>query len=86
LVRVLETWQYYLCPKESVIHSDHESLKHIRSQAKLNKHHAKWIEFIEIFRTSLSIRKEKTMTLAMYYQDVILCSLNLIIIFFDWSQ
>jgi hypothetical protein len=30
LVRVLETWQHYLCPKEFVIHSDHESLKHIR--------------------------------------------------------
>ncbi|WVZ89587.1 hypothetical protein U9M48_035968 [Paspalum notatum var. saurae] len=36
LVRSLETWQYYLWPKEFVIHSDHESLKHIRSQVKLN--------------------------------------------------
>ena len=34
LVRVLQTWQHYLWPKEFVIHSDHESLKHIRSQAK----------------------------------------------------
>ena len=31
LVRTLETWQHYLWPKEFVIHSDHESLKHIRS-------------------------------------------------------
>jgi hypothetical protein len=30
LVRVLETSQHYLWPKEFVIHSDHESLKHIR--------------------------------------------------------
>jgi hypothetical protein len=30
LVRVLETWQHYLWLKEFVIHSDHESLKHIR--------------------------------------------------------
>jgi hypothetical protein len=49
LVRVLETWQHYLWPKEFVIHSDHESLKHIRGQAKLNKRHAKWVEFIETF-------------------------------------
>jgi hypothetical protein len=49
LVRVLETWQYYLWPKEFVIHSDHESLKHIRGQAELNKRHAKWVEFIETF-------------------------------------
>jgi hypothetical protein len=41
LVRVLETWQHYLWPKEFVIHSDRESLKHIRGQAKLNKCHAK---------------------------------------------
>jgi hypothetical protein len=49
LIRVLETWQHYLWPKEFVIHSDHESLKHIRSQAKLTKRHAKWVEFIETF-------------------------------------
>ena len=27
LVRALEAWQYYLWPKEFVIHTDHESLK-----------------------------------------------------------
>jgi hypothetical protein len=32
LVRILETWQHYLRPKEFVIHSDHESFKHIRGQ------------------------------------------------------
>jgi hypothetical protein len=47
LVQTLETWQHYLWPKELVIHFDHESLKHIRSQAKLNRHHPKWVEFIE---------------------------------------
>ena len=34
LARTLETWQHYLWPKEFVIHSDHESLKHIK--VKLN--------------------------------------------------
>ena len=46
LIRTLETWQHYLWPKEFVINSDHESLKHIRSQGKLNRRHAKWVEFI----------------------------------------
>ena len=41
LVRSLETWQHYLWPKEFVIHSDHESLKHFRGQLKLNCRHAK---------------------------------------------
>ena len=30
LVRALQTWQHYLLPKEFVIHSDHESLKHLK--------------------------------------------------------
>jgi hypothetical protein len=49
LVRVLETWQHYLFPKEFVIHSDHEALKYLKSQGKLNRQHAKWVEFIETF-------------------------------------
>jgi hypothetical protein len=49
LVRCLETWQHYLWPKEFLIQSDHESLKHIRSEGKLNCRHAKWVEFIESF-------------------------------------
>jgi hypothetical protein len=45
LVHVLETWQHDIWPKEFVIHSDRESLKHIRGQEKLNKLHAKWVKF-----------------------------------------
>ncbi|CAL1406023.1 unnamed protein product [Linum trigynum] len=39
-VRALETWQHYLWPKEFVIHIDHESLKYLKAQHKLNKRHA----------------------------------------------
>jgi hypothetical protein len=46
IVRSLETWQHYLLPKEFVIHLDHESLKHLKGQLKLNRRHAKWSEFI----------------------------------------
>jgi len=49
LLRTLETWQHYLWPKEFVIHSDHESLKHLKGQGKLNRRQAKWVEFIETF-------------------------------------
>jgi hypothetical protein len=59
LMRTLETWQHYLWPKEFVIHSDHESLKHIRSQGKLNRRHAKWVEFIEPFPYVIKHKKGK---------------------------
>ena len=49
LVRNLQTWQHYLLSKEFVIHSDHESLKFLKSQGKLNKRHARWVEFLEKF-------------------------------------
>jgi hypothetical protein len=41
LVRALETWQHYLWPREFVIHTDHESLKHLKGQGKLNQRHAR---------------------------------------------
>jgi hypothetical protein len=64
LFTVLETWQHYLWPKEFVIHSDHESLKHIRGQAKLNKCHAKWVEFIETFPYIIKYKKGKENVIA----------------------
>ncbi|KAL2223912.1 UNVERIFIED_CONTAM: Transposon Ty3-I Gag-Pol polyprotein [Sesamum indicum] len=59
LVRVLETWQHYLWPKEFVIHSDHEALKYIKSQSKLSRRHAKWVEFIESFPYVIKHKKGK---------------------------
>jgi hypothetical protein len=59
LVRCLETWQHYLWSKEFVIYSDHESMKHIRSQGKLNRRHAKWVEFIESFPYVIKHEKGK---------------------------
>jgi hypothetical protein len=59
LVCTLETWQHYLWPKEFVIHSDHESLKHIRSQNKLNRRHAKWVEFVVSFPYIIKHKKGK---------------------------
>ena len=32
-----------------MIHTDQESLKHLKGQHKLNKRHAQWMEFVETF-------------------------------------
>jgi hypothetical protein len=50
VVRALKTWQHYLWPREFVIYTDHQSLKHLKGQGKLSRRHAKWVEFIETFR------------------------------------
>jgi hypothetical protein len=64
LVRSLQTWRHYLWPKEFVIHSDHESLKYIRSQNNLNRRHAKWVEFIESFPYIIKHKKGKDNVIA----------------------
>jgi hypothetical protein len=42
-----------------VIHSDHESLKHLKGQLKLNRRHEKWCEFIESFPYIVKYKKGK---------------------------
>ena len=60
LVRAMETWRHYLLPKEFVIHTDHESLKHLKGQSKLNRRHAKWMEFLEEFPYVIKYKKGNT--------------------------
>jgi hypothetical protein len=64
VIRCLETWQHYLWPKEFVIHFDHESLKHIHSQGKLNRRQTKWVEFIESFPYVIKHNKGKENVIA----------------------
>ena len=61
LVKALETWQHYLWPKEFVIHTDHESLKRLKGR-KLNRRHAKCVEFIETFPYVIKYKQVNKMT------------------------
>jgi len=60
LVRALKTWGHYLVSKEFSIHSDHESLKYLKGQHKLNKRHAKWMEFLEQISYVIKYKKGST--------------------------
>ena len=42
-----------------MIHTDHESLKHLKGQDKLNKRHARWVEFIESFPYVIQYKQGK---------------------------
>jgi hypothetical protein len=57
LIRALQVWQHYLWPKEFVIHTDHESLKYLKGQSKLNHRHAKLVEFMESFPYVIKYKK-----------------------------
>ena len=78
LVRALQTWQHYLWPKEFVIHTDHESLKHLKGQGKLNKRHAKWLEFIETFPYVIKYKqgKENVVADALSRRYALISTLN----------
>lgn len=58
-MRFLETWKHYLLSKEFVIHTDHETLKHLRGQTTLKKRHARWLEFVETFPYVIKYKKGK---------------------------
>ncbi|WVZ93960.1 hypothetical protein U9M48_039909 [Paspalum notatum var. saurae] len=64
LVRTLQTWQHYLWHREFIIHSDHEALKHIRTQTNLNRRHANWVEFIESFPYIIKHKNRKENVIA----------------------
>ena len=57
IVRALQVWQHYLMPKAFVMHSDHESLKYLNGQNKLNKRHAKWSALMESFPYVIKYKK-----------------------------
>nr|GEW88765.1 hypothetical protein [Tanacetum cinerariifolium] len=49
IVRNLKYWRHYLLPAEFILYSEHQALKFIQGQAKLNPRHAKWVETLQDF-------------------------------------
>jgi len=88
LVRALENWQHYVWPKQFVIHTNHQSLKHIKGQSKLNKRHAKWMEFIEPFPYVIKYKKgkENIVTDALSRRYALLYSLDAKLIGFEYVK
>ncbi|KAH9697902.1 Endonuclease [Citrus sinensis] len=64
--------------KEFVIHTDHESLKHLKGQYKLNKRHARWVEFIQTFPYVIRYKqgKENIVADALSRRYVLISTLN----------
>lgn len=60
LVRALNHRSHYLRPSHFILHSNHEALKHIHGQQKLNPRHAKWVEFLQSFNFSSEYKEGKS--------------------------
>jgi hypothetical protein len=60
-VQSLVTWQHYLFPKEFMLHSDHESLKHIKGQLKLNRGMQNGVNLLNHFIMLSDTRNKKIM-------------------------
>ena len=59
MVCALNHWSHYLRPQPFILHSDHESLRYINGQHKLNARHAKWVEFLQSFNFSSKYKAGK---------------------------
>jgi hypothetical protein len=88
VVRALETWQHYLWPREFVIHTDHQSLKHLKGQGKLSRRHAKWVEFIETFSYVIKYKQgqENVVANALSRMYVLLNTLNTKLLGFEYIK
>ncbi|KAI9200221.1 hypothetical protein LWI28_004400 [Acer negundo] len=71
-----------------MIHTDHESLKHLKGQHKLNKRHAKWVEFIETFPYVIKYKKgkENVVVDALSKRYVLLSTLDARMLGFDYIK
>jgi len=59
IVRCLEHRSHYLVASEFILHSDHEALKYIYRQHKLNSRHAKWVEYLQSFHFTIKHKSGK---------------------------
>ena len=68
--------------------TDHESLKHLKGQQKLNKHHAKWVEFIETFPYVIRYKqgKENVVVDALSRRYVLLSILDTKLLGFEYIK
>uniref|UniRef100_A0A2N9I8I3 Integrase catalytic domain-containing protein n=1 Tax=Fagus sylvatica TaxID=28930 RepID=A0A2N9I8I3_FAGSY len=74
--------------KEFVIYTDHESLKHLKGQGKLNQRHARWLEYIETFPYVIRYKqgKENIVADALSRRYVLLTSMSAKMLGFEYVK
>ncbi|KAJ9562007.1 LOW QUALITY PROTEIN: hypothetical protein OSB04_007167 [Centaurea solstitialis] len=79
IVRSLEYWRQYLLANEFILYSDHEALKYIQGQQKLNPRHAKWVEFLQAYAFVIRHKAGSSNTVAdaLSRRDVLLSEMKI---------
>ncbi|GJT78712.1 putative reverse transcriptase domain-containing protein [Tanacetum coccineum] len=49
VVQAVKHWRHHLFHKEFILFTDHDSLRHIRTQDKVSHKHGRWLAFLEKF-------------------------------------
>ena len=85
VVQTLRYWRYYLLPQEFVIYSDHEALKYLNSQNKLNSRHGSWVEFLQDYTYVLKHKaKVKNRVVdSLSHRHALLCVMSTEVIRFE---
>ena len=85
IYRVLYHWSQYLLCKPFVLYSDHEALKFINHQHKLNRRHAMWIEFLHAYSFTIKHKTgvQNVVANVLSRNNALLTSLHIEIIGFD---
>jgi hypothetical protein len=85
VVQSLRHWRHYLLPQEFVIFSDHEALRYLNSQKKLNARHGRWVEFLQDYTYTLRHKSgaDNKAADALSRRMILLSKMNAEVIGFD---
>ncbi|PKA62613.1 RNA-directed DNA polymerase like [Apostasia shenzhenica] len=85
VVQALRHWRHYLLPQEFTLYSDHEALRYLNSQKKLNPRHAKWVKFLQEYTFVLrhKPRVENKVADALSCRVFLLTTMSIEVVDFD---
>src|SRR3954470_25047436 len=49
IVHALKVWRHYLEGQEFTVITNHQSLRYLQTQDKLNRHQARWVELLQAY-------------------------------------
>jgi hypothetical protein len=64
IVHALKTWRHYLEGQEFDVITDHQSLRYLQTQDKLNRRQARWVELLQAYHFNILYKPGKTNVVA----------------------